>query len=130
MTATPQGTMAGLTAADGHSFDCWVEPAQDAAQGGMVLIQEIFGVTDKLMELAAVYAGDGYEVAIPALFDRQEPGAVIPFSEGPGGCDLMMAADPEKVVVDVTAGGSAPPEEADLQSFTHRLLPRIRTPRA
>ena len=103
MTATPQGSMTGLTAADGHSFDCWVEPAQDPARGGLVVIQEIFGITDQLKELAAAYAADGYEVAIPGLFDRQEPGVVIPFSEGPRGRELMMASDPDKAVMDIAA---------------------------
>lgn len=43
-------------------------------KGGLVLIQEIFGVTDHIRELCDEYAADGYEVLSPALFDREAPG--------------------------------------------------------
>src|SRR3546814_12372743 len=43
-------------------------------RGGLVLIQEIFGVTDHIRELADDYAADGYDVLSPALFDREHPG--------------------------------------------------------
>lgn len=43
-------------------------------RGGLVLIQEIFGVTDHIRELCDEYAEDGYEVLAPALFDREHPG--------------------------------------------------------
>ena len=60
-----------LTAADGHDFQCWIQPAEGTAKGGVVILQEIFGVTDQLKGVAARYAAQGYDVAIPALFDRQ-----------------------------------------------------------
>jgi len=37
-----------------------------------VLIQEIFGVTDHIRELADGFAEDGYEVIAPAFYDRLE----------------------------------------------------------
>jgi carboxymethylenebutenolidase len=43
-------------------------------KGGLVLVQEIFGVTDHIRELCDEYAADGYEVLSPALFDREHPG--------------------------------------------------------
>jgi carboxymethylenebutenolidase len=49
------------------------EPA-GTRKGGLVLIQEIFGVTDHIRELCDEYAADGYEVLSPALFDREHPG--------------------------------------------------------
>ena len=42
-------------------------------RGGLVLIQEIFGVTEHIMELCDGYAADGYEVLSPALYDREAP---------------------------------------------------------
>jgi carboxymethylenebutenolidase len=74
-----------LKAADGHKFDCWIEHALGGRKGGIVVLQEIFGVTDQLEGVAARYAGLGYEVAIPALFDRSEKGTVLPFDQGPKG---------------------------------------------
>lgn len=96
-----------LTAADGHRFDCWIEPAKGDRKGGIVILQEIFGVTDQLKGVAARYAALGYEVAIPALFDRQEKGAVIPFSEAPRGRDLMLASDLDQTMMDVDAAVAA-----------------------
>ena len=99
--------MTELTAADGHVLDCWIEPAEGPRKGGIVLLQEIFGVTDQLKGVARRYAALGYEVAIPALFDRQEKGAVIPFSEAPRGRDLMLAADPGQTMTDIDAAVQA-----------------------
>ncbi|RCK31101.1 dienelactone hydrolase, partial [Thalassospira profundimaris] len=71
--------MKTITASDSHSLNCWFEPAVGERRGGIVILQEIFGVTDQLKGVAAKYAALGYEVAIPALFDRQERDAVVPF---------------------------------------------------
>ncbi len=43
-------------------------------KGGLVLVQEIFGVTDHIRELCDQYAADGYDVIAPSLYDRQERG--------------------------------------------------------
>jgi carboxymethylenebutenolidase len=60
--------------ADGFEFEAYhVEPA-DARRGGLVLIQEIFGVTPGIKRLADGFAEAGYEVLAPHMFDRCEPG--------------------------------------------------------
>ena len=43
-------------------------------------MQEIFGVTEHIREMADEYAGDGYEVLAPALFDREHPGFEAAYS--------------------------------------------------
>jgi len=48
------------SAADGFSFGAYHATPTDARHGGLVLIQEIFGVTDHIKELSDGYAGDGY----------------------------------------------------------------------
>ncbi|WP_334164051.1 dienelactone hydrolase family protein [Phenylobacterium sp.] len=59
---------------DGFGLSAYhVKPA-DARRGGLLLIQEIFGVTDHIRELADGFAQDGYEVIAPAFYDRLEPG--------------------------------------------------------
>ncbi len=95
--------MTELTASDGHKLDCWIEPPKGDRRGGLVIVQEIFGVTDQLKGVAARYAKEGYEVAIPALFDRKEKGAVIPFDQGGRGRDLMMASDLSESMMDIDA---------------------------
>lgn len=60
--------------ADGASFAAYHAVPDDARRGGLVLIQEIFGVTEAIRELCDGFAADGYEVVAPSLFDRLEPG--------------------------------------------------------
>lgn len=96
-----------LTATDGHKFDCWMQKEEGVRRGGLVILQEIFGVTDQLKGVAERYSKLGYEVAIPALFDRQEKGAVIPFNEGPKGRDMMLASDLTQTMMDIDAAVQA-----------------------
>lgn len=107
MTQVPAGTMKRLTAADGHELDCWMQPPQGSRRGGLVILQEIFGVTDQLKGVAARYAAMDYEVAIPALFDRHVRNAVIPFNEAQRGRDMMLAADLGETMADVEAAVTA-----------------------
>lgn len=95
--------MTQLTAADGHTFQAWIEPAQGARRGGVVIVQEIFGVTEQLKSVAARYAALGYEVAIPALFDRSRQGAVIPFDQAEDGRALMQVAKLDQSMMDIDA---------------------------
>jgi carboxymethylenebutenolidase len=107
MTLTPLGKMTRLTAADRQQFNCWMEPARGTRRGGIVILQEIFGVTDQLKGVAAFYAAQGYDVAIPALFDRQAPDKVVPFDKGPVGRDLMLGAKLDETMLDVAAAVAA-----------------------
>lgn len=99
--------MTRLTASDGHELDCWIEPASTARRGGIVILQEIFGVTDQLKSVAAQYAAQGFDVAIPALFDRVQPGTVVPFDKATDGRDLMMRTKPEETLRDIAAASEA-----------------------
>ena len=68
------GAMTKMKMSDGAEIAVYhAEPAGER-KGGLVLIQEIFGVTDHIRELCDEYAADGYEVLAPALFDREAPG--------------------------------------------------------
>jgi carboxymethylenebutenolidase len=64
--------------ADGFEFEAYHAVAPDARRGGLVLVQEIFGVTQGIRELADGFAADGYEVLAPSMFDRSEPGFETP----------------------------------------------------
>jgi len=87
------GQMHRIEASDGHQLDCFVVPAQGARRGGLVILQEIFGVTEQLKGVARNYSGQGLDVAIPALFDRKRRDAVIPFDEAETGREIMMSLD-------------------------------------
>src|ERR1700722_18191206 len=69
------GERTSLTnAADGFTLDAYHAAPDDARHGGLVLVQEIFGVTDHIRELCDGFAADGYEVIAPSFYDRLEPG--------------------------------------------------------
>lgn len=95
--------MTRLTAADGHSLDCWIEPPKGPRRGGLVIVQEIFGVTEQLKTVAAHYASAGWEVAVPALFDRVERGAVVDFDDIDRARALMQGTDVETAMADIGA---------------------------
>jgi len=103
--------MPKITASDGHQLNCWTIEAASTRKGGIVILQEIFGVTDQLKGLAQQYAKSGYEVSIPALFDRQAPDTVIPFNEGPKGRELMLGSRMEDVLRDIEAAVTAQAEK-------------------
>ena len=68
------GTMERMTMSDGAEINVYHVHPSGERRGGLVLIHEIFGVTDHIRELCDEYAGYGYEVLAPALFDREYPG--------------------------------------------------------
>jgi carboxymethylenebutenolidase len=68
------GQMIKLAMDDGAEIAVYHTKPSGKRRGGLVLIQEIFGVTDHIRELCDEFAADGYEVLAPALFDREHPG--------------------------------------------------------
>ncbi len=74
------GEMIRITMNDGFEMPTYHAPAEGVRKGGLVLIQEIFGVTDHIRELCDEYAADGYEVLSPSLFDREQPGFQCDYS--------------------------------------------------
>ncbi len=68
------GKMISMTMSDGASIGVYHVEPQGPRRGGLVLIQEIFGVTDHIKEQCDIYAREGYEVLGPSIYDREEPG--------------------------------------------------------
>ena len=68
-----KGTMEKKKMSDGAEIGCYRVQPTGARRGGLVLIQEIFGVTEHIMEQCDIYAAEGYEVLAPALYDREHP---------------------------------------------------------
>jgi len=66
------GEQIRLKASDGFSFGAHDARPKGKPRGGIVLIQEIFGVNAHIKRVADGYAADGYHVIAPAVFDRAE----------------------------------------------------------
>ena len=75
-----QGEMIRMKMSDGADVAVYHVAADGPRRGGLVLVQEIFGVTDHIRDLCDEYAADGYEVLSPALFDREHPGFEADYS--------------------------------------------------
>jgi carboxymethylenebutenolidase len=69
-----QGRLETMTMADGAEIEVYRVAARGPRRGGLVLVQEIFGLTDHIRELADGYAARGFDVLAPAVFDREAPG--------------------------------------------------------
>ncbi len=54
-----------LTARDGHEFDAYRAAPARTPKGGIVVIQEIFGVNAHIREVADSFAADGYLAIAP-----------------------------------------------------------------
>ena len=92
-----------LTAADGHSFEAFHAAPKQGSKGGLVILQEIFGLTDQLKGVVRAYARDGYDTISPCVYDRVAPGTVVPFAEAERGRDLAYGLPLDKVMHDVGA---------------------------
>ena len=97
------GQMARITSEDGFTFEAFHASPQGESKGGLIILQEIFGATDQLKSVARSWADDGFDAIVPALFDRNAPGTVVPFDEPDRGREIALGLDPAKVQLDVAA---------------------------
>jgi carboxymethylenebutenolidase len=100
------GTHITLTAADGHVLDAYLAEPDGPARGGVVVLQEIFGVNSHIRSVADGYAGAGFLAVAPALFDRAEHGVELGYD--PAGIERGIAIargklDYGQVMADVRA---------------------------
>lgn len=70
-----------LKAADGHSFPAYVAEPAGAPKGGIVVLQEIFGVNSHIRSVADGYAADGYFVVAPSTFHRVKADVELGYTE-------------------------------------------------
>jgi len=101
---THNGTMIELHISDGAIIKAYHADPVGTRKGGLVLVQEIFGITDHIKDVCESFAAEGYEVIAPSLFDRQHPGFQASYDEA----DLKRS---------IELASQNPPEDrmADLQ---------------
>ena len=61
-----------IAGADGFEFSAYHEPSFTPRKGGVVVIQEIFGIDQHVRADVERWAKMGYEAVAPARFDRRE----------------------------------------------------------
>lgn len=62
------------SAHDGFALPVYRAAPRGAPRGGVVVIQEIFGLTPHIEDMSRRFADAGYVAMAPALFERVEPG--------------------------------------------------------
>ena len=94
-----------LNATDGHQFSAYEALPVGAPKGGVVVLQEIFGVTDNIRRVCDGYAERGYHTVAPCLFDRDKPGIELPYTQEGAlkGRELRETIGWEHALVDTAA---------------------------
>jgi carboxymethylenebutenolidase len=97
--------MIELKAADGHKLSAYRAEPAGKPRGGVVVIQEIFGVNSHIKSIADGYAADGYLAIAPAMFDRLQRGYDTGYSqpEIQAGIEVMQKLDWKNTLLDVDA---------------------------
>jgi carboxymethylenebutenolidase len=75
------GTKLTLTAADGFQLGAYRADPKGPARGGVVVIQEIFGVNHHIRAVCDRLADAGYRAMAPQVFDRMSPNFESGYSE-------------------------------------------------
>ena len=101
------GEQVRLTARDGHRFDAYRAFPSGEPAGGVVVIQEIFGLTAHMRSVVDQYAAEGFAAIAPALFDRVEPGLVLDYSEIERGRATMQKLEWQDTLADVQAAADS-----------------------
>ena len=99
----PQHTQ--LQAADGHKFDAYIAQPTGEPKAGIVVLQEIFGVTAHIRGVADTFARAGYLTIAPALFDRaQRDVELAPSPEtGKQGMQIAQRIPLDQTLADIDA---------------------------
>lgn len=98
-----------LTAADGHELQAYRADAEGAPRGGLVVIQEIFGVNGHIRDVCEGFAAEGYAAIAPAVFDRVERGVELEYDDDgiTRGRALRAELGWEEAMADVEAAAGA-----------------------
>lgn len=99
------GSMIRMKSRDDFEFDAWHVKAAGPRKGGVIVIQEIFGLSDHIKEMAERFGAAGYEAIAPSMYDRAAPGFIVqPQDVAAGmakGIELAMGNGPDNAMNDV-----------------------------
>jgi carboxymethylenebutenolidase len=98
-----QGNIIELTAADGHRLAAYKVLPDGQPKGGVVILQEIFGMTAQMKRCTDRYAEAGYISILPALFDRVERDLVLDYADFQTGGKTSVSIDEQDLLADMDA---------------------------
>ncbi|CAN5318357.1 dienelactone hydrolase family protein [soil metagenome] len=98
-----------LKASDGHAFAAYEVKPEGKPRGGLVVVQEIFGVNAHIRRVADGYAKDGFHIIAPAIFDRAERGVDIGYEKADvdRGVALRHKINTDHMLADIAAAVNA-----------------------
>jgi len=102
-----------ITGADGFEFSAYHEPSFTPRKGGVIVLQEIFGIDRHVRADVERWAKAGYEAIAPSLFDRRE-------------WSFTAEHDPEGIAAGIAHARATPMEQAlnDIGACRDFLSPR------
>ena len=106
---------------DGFGLSAISAEPKGAPIGGVVVIQEIFGLTDHVEEICGVFADAGYHAIAPSLFDRVEKGFLVGHDQDgiQRGIAAVMKSPWPQVVSDMQAAIDALPQPVYVTGFCY-----------
>jgi carboxymethylenebutenolidase len=92
-------------AADHFAFPAYHAAPPGERKGGVIVIQEIFGIDEHVRRDVDRWASLGFEAVAPALYERREPGFTAHHDEAgiKAGIAHAMATPREQVLADIAA---------------------------
>jgi len=89
------GQFTDLKAADGFTFPAYVAQPAGKPRGGVVVLQEIFGVNSHIRAVADGYAAAGYLAVAPSTFHRVKPGVELGYAPDDMSAGMALKATVE-----------------------------------
>lgn len=89
------GQFTELKARDGQAIPAYVAEPKGKPRGGIVVIQEIFGVNSHIRSVADGYAADGYLAVAPAIFHRVQPNVELGYAQEDMSAGMALKAATE-----------------------------------
>jgi len=93
------------TADDGFAFSAYHAAPSGARKGGVIVVQEIFGLDEHVHRDVDRWASLGFEAVAPSLYDRREPGFVTGHDDAgmKAGIGHAMATPIDQALADIAA---------------------------
>jgi len=101
------GRFININALDGHTLQGYLAAPAGSPKGGLLVLQEIFGVTAHMRHVTDGFAARGYLALAPALFDRLKRGTELPYNRIDDARALMQQLALDDVTSDLAGSVTA-----------------------